>query len=444
MSGNKPDELRERSDRLSRAVAVYVRAKETSPRDLREAKLVETIDRIAAYAEATQVTLVPPATGTGWVSFWRSQEDDPAAQSVEMILLGYAVARFSKDPVRQRQGVQAFNSELEKYQAGVLAQRVPASKAGLEVFFNHFAPFYQCAGIYVLVLLLACLSWMVYPVPLLRTAFWLAVIAFVVHTGALVIRMFVMDRPMVFVTNLYSSAVFIGWVAIMLALAVELIFRNGFGLATGAVIGIGTTIIAHFLALGNDTLAVLQAVLDTNFWLATHVTSVTIGYSATFFAGVLGCAYIFATLSGRRSREQLKPLYQMIYGIVCFAMLFSFVGTVLGGIWADQSWGRFWGWDSKENGAVMIVIWNALVLHARWGGMARDLGVACLAVVGNIITAWSWFGTNMLGVGLHTYGFMDAAFAVLVGWAAINAAIAGVGLLWWLFKPQTPKAVAAA
>ena len=91
----------------------------------------------------------------------------------------------------------------------------------------------------------------------------------------------------------------------------------------------------------------------------------------------------------------------MIYGVVCFATLFSFVGTVLGGIWADQSWGRFWGWDPKENGALLIVIWNALILHARWGGMVKQRGMAVLAVVGNIVTAWSWFGTNMLGVGLH-------------------------------------------
>jgi ABC-type transport system involved in cytochrome c biogenesis permease subunit len=121
-----------------------------------------------------------------------------------------------------------------------------------------------------------------------------------------------------------------------------------------------------------------------------------------------------------------KTLSQMVYGVVCFAMLFSFTGTVLGGIWADQSWGRFWGWDSKENGAVMIVIWNALILHARWAGMVRAPGLAVLAVLGNVITSWSWFGTNMLGVGLHSYGFMEAAVwglaGVVLGFLAIAAA----------------------
>ena len=109
-----------------------------------------------------------------------------------------------------------------------------------------------------------------------------------------------------------------------------------------------------------------------------------------------------------------KALSKMVYGIVCFATLFSFVGTVLGGIWADQSWGRFWGWDPKENGALLIVLWNAIILHARWGGLARDRGIMNLAVFGNIVTSFSWFGVNMLGIGLHSYGFMDAAFKWLM------------------------------
>ena len=113
-----------------------------------------------------------------------------------------------------------------------------------------------------------------------------------------------------------------------------------------------------------------------------------------------------------------KSLARMVYGIVCFATLFSFVGTVLGGIWADQSWGRFWGWDSKENGALLIVVWNAIILHCRWGGLVRDRGLVTLALFGNIVTAWSWFGVNMLGIGLHSYGFMDEAFSTLQ-WFAI-------------------------
>src|SRR5215469_12833065 len=119
----------------------------------------------------------------------------------------------------------------------------------------------------------------------------------------------------------------------------------------------------------------------------------------------------------------------MFYGIVCFATLFSFVGTVLGGIWADQSWGRFWGWDPKENGALLIVLWNAIVLHALLAKWVHFRGLMVLAVGGNVVTSWSWFGTNMLGVGLHSYGFMDRAFWVLLVFIIIQLIVMNLGWL---------------
>jgi hypothetical protein len=124
--------------------------------------------------------------------------------------------------------------------------------------------------------------------------------------------------------------------------------------------------------------------------------------------------------------------------------LFSFVGTVLGGIWADQSWGRFWGWDPKENGALLIVLWNGIILHARWGGLIKERGLMALAVFGNIITSFSWFGVNMLGIGLHSYGFMDAAFRWLMVFDAIQVALIILALTparcWASFKPATGPA----
>jgi ABC-type transport system involved in cytochrome c biogenesis permease subunit len=157
-------------------------------------------------------------------------------------------------------------------------------------------------------------------------------------------------------------------------------------------------------------------VLDSNIWLATHVVVITAGYSAMFLAGMLAVAYVFlGFFTNKLTRETAQTLNRMVYGVVCFATLFSFVGTVLGGIWADQSWGRFWGWDPKENGALLIVLWCALILHARWGCFIRQRGLMAMAIFGNAITSFSWFGVNMLGVGLHSYGFMDKAFPWLVG-----------------------------
>jgi hypothetical protein len=228
----------------------------------------------------------------------------------------------------------------------------------------------------------------------------------------------------------------------------EYIYRNGFGNVTASVGGLITGIIAHHLILtstrAGDTMEMMQAVLDTNFWLATHVVTVTIGYTATYLAGILAMLYIilgvFTPVMGqkvaapesepKRKVELLhKTVGRMIYGSICFAVMMSFIGTVLGGIWADQSWGRFWGWDPKENGALIIVIWNALILHARWGGMVRERGIAVLAIIGNIVTSWSWFGVNELGAGLHSYGFTDGTVFWLLVFVATQLHLMGMGLI---------------
>jgi len=177
-------------------------------------------------------------------------------------------------------------------------------------------------------------------------------------------------------------------------------------------------------------MGMMQAVLDSNFWLSTHVIAITTGYVGTFLAGVLACFYvIFGVTTRIMTKELRKTFMQMTYAVVCFSLLFSFVGTILGGIWADQSWGRFWGWDPKENGALLIVLWCAVILHTRMSGWARERGFMLLTIFGNVVTAFSWFGTNMLGVGLHSYGFMESAAWWLAAFMLSQVALILFGLL---------------
>jgi ABC-type transport system involved in cytochrome c biogenesis permease subunit len=185
-----------------------------------------------------------------------------------------------------------------------------------------------------------------------------------------------------------------------------------------------------------DTFSVLVAVLDTQFWLSTHVVCITIGYAVTFAAGFIALAYILATMLTPAMNKDTRRLFSnIIYGVTCFALFFSFFGTVLGGLWGDDSWGRFWGWDPKENGALMIVLWSALLLHARWGGLVKERGIAILAVLGNIVVLWSWKGVNSMGVGLHAYAASEdnTVFWILMVGAAhlVIAVIALVPTKFW-------------
>ena len=378
--------------------------------------------------------ILPPNGTTEWRRVGDALLDAPRGVAIDDAIRDYAkmAGAFAANQP------EAFNSALKDYNSSLVPMQSKAlAKARAEVFFNQMEPFYNAMVIYVLAGLLAIFSWFNLSETLRRAAVWLIGLAFVIHTTGLIYRMVLEGRPPV--TNLYSSAIFIGWGACLLGIILEKFFKNGIGAVVSAGIGFITLIIAHHLALEGDTMEMMRAVLDTNFWLATHVVAVTTGYASTFVAGFLALIYIVRGVFTKTLDEATgKSLARMIYGIVCFATLFSFVGTVLGGIWADQSWGRFWGWDPKENGALIIVLWNALILHLRWGGIVRERGLVICAIGGNIVTSWSWFGVNMLGIGLHSYGFTDAAFKWLALFVASQVAIILLGMLpgkmWKSFK----------
>jgi cytochrome c-type biogenesis protein CcsB len=439
---------------------LYENIRQTKKRSLFETKFFEfgnhffTARQVAVME--TPLVVAPLAKGQDWLNlpqfFAAHREDEnPFALGHLLMLRAYAENK-----------PEEFNRTLDDFEQ-VYGRFLADAHwwASFEVFFNKAAPFYYAIVLYIFVFLLACGSWLGWSEPLNRAAFWLGVFTFVVHTAAIIARMYIQGRPPV--TNLYSSAVFIGWGAVGVCLFLEWIYQNGLGSATGSIVGGLTLIVAHYLSLDGDTLEMMQAVLDTNFWLATHVTCITLGYTATFVAGVLAIAYVLlgvftpvlrqkqvALADGAGQEiERVVPggdvgakITRMTYGVVCFAMFLSFTGTVLGGIWADQSWGRFWGWDPKENGALLIVIWNAIILHARWAGLIKARGLALLAIFGNCVTAWSWFGTNLLGVGLHSYGFMEGLWWWLLAWVGFNLAVIALGSLplqfWRSFGPPPP------
>jgi ABC-type transport system involved in cytochrome c biogenesis permease subunit len=358
---------------------------------------------------------------------WRKLPDSviDSAQTGSLHPAALAYARMG-DAYRAGDG-KAFDQAVADYKRWLHANRAPdLRKSSAETVFNRLAPFYQSMAVYVVAFLCAAFSWLRPDSALRGAAFRILLIGFCVHTAGLITRMVLEGRPPV--TNLYSSAVFIGWGVIVMSIVLEISYRNAIGTAVAAVIGFGTLLIAHHLSLSGDTLEMMRAVLDTNFWLATHVVIITLGYSSCFLAGFLAIVWILRRACGDMSPAVHGSLRGMVYGVICFATLASFVGTVLGGIWADQSWGRFWGWDPKENGALLIVLWNAIILHARWGGLVRERGMMVMAVFGNIVTAWSWFGTNMLGIGLHSYGFTDAAFLWLL--VFISSQIVLMALAW--------------
>lgn len=434
------DDFGDKLERLGPAMeTAHGKAKENKQPDAHDRALMQFSKHLRMVSQMMALDephMVPPdPVHKEWKTLPAGMDDghghapDEAAKGLLKILEAYA-----------RGDAAGFNAEVAAHLARVgTAQPKDASKAAFETFFNRFDPFLICKVFYLGAFLLSIFAWLGWATPLNRAAFRLIQLSFVLHTLALIARIYMSGRPPV--TNLYGSAIFIGWGMVLAGLAFERLFKLGIGNVVGSIAGFSTLLIAYILAAEGDTMEVLQAVLDTQFWLATHVTTITLGYSATFVAGLVGVAYILTGLFTRALSAELRAVYaRMIYGTTCFAMFFSFVGTVLGGLWADDSWGRFWGWDPKENGALMIVLWNALLLHARWGGLVRERGLAAIAVFGNVVTAWSWFGVNELGKGLHSYGFTEGRALTLAVFILSQIVIMSAAFLprsYW----KSPEAV---
>jgi ABC-type transport system involved in cytochrome c biogenesis permease subunit len=426
-----------------------VRAKSTGAKDVPNETIEAMrtmVDRFSFLEQMGSLRTVPPDVGDDNPTHWRTAGsallDSFATGKVNPNVMAYAALGHA-----WRAGDAKQFNEITLLFHDQLAKRYPTAmqKSDVEFRFNVAEPFGDKSGMmfYVLAFLVGLLSWLKWQEAAQKSSFWLLLLAFIATTAGIATRMWLEGRPPV--TNLYSSALGVGWGSVFLCLILERIYRNGMGSVTGGLIGFATLIIAHHLSKTGDTLEMMRAVLDSNFWLATHVVVITIGYSAVFLAGFLSLVYIIrGVFTKSLDGATADALYRMVYGITCFATLFSLVGTVLGGIWADQSWGRFWGWDPKENGALLIVLWTAVMLHARWGGMVKARGFMVMGVFGNIVTSWSWFGTNMLGVGLHSYGFMDAAFYALISFVGSQLLIMAIGLIpterWASFRDKATGA----
>jgi ABC-type transport system involved in cytochrome c biogenesis permease subunit len=241
-------------------------------------------------------------------------------------------------------------------------------------------------------------------------------------------RSIIMMRPPV--GNLYDTIIFICAALVAFGLLVEWMTRKRF------VLGI-TPIVAAFLIVlarrfevgeGKDHLDPLVAVLRSNYWLTIHVITITLGYAAGLITALLSIVYVMmrALNLDQGDVSLRRSMTRAVYGCVCLTLTLSLIGTVLGGIWANDSWGRFWGWDPKENGALMIVLWSLAILHARLGGYIKEWGLHLCAIFGAVIVAFSWWHVNFLNVGLHNYGFAaDKKF-----WLLIFYGIMGIFLLW--------------
>ncbi len=240
-----------------------------------------------------------------------------------------------------------------------------------------------------------------------RVAWTLAAAGLVLQAAGFAARVAIAGRPPV--SNMYESIVWVAFGVVLFALILESIYRSRTFLAAACPIAIISLVIADSQPMAlPSTLHPLVPVLRHNGWLVVHVLTITLSYAA--FALALGVGHVVLWRQGISRKPAagaaLAALHDQVYRVLQIGVFLLATGTVLGGVWANYSWGRFWDWDPKETWALVALLCYLVVLHGRLVGWWAGFGTAVGAVLSFQAIIMAWYGVNfVLGVGLHSYGF---------------------------------------
>lgn len=400
----------------------------------------------------SELAMMPPADSSevawpirrGWLREYvggqkpYSEDQIKYLQAMEKLALAYEDGG--------QEGLKKAVAEYKAEISPVLSSRGEGQKIDSEVFYYKMEYFFRAFIFSICGFLAVAIGWVAPGSKLSKICNiigWLMLAAAILLTaGGIVHRSILMERPPV--GNLYDTIPFIVAVSLIVLALIEWLTKRSVCLGLALFLGILGLALAFFYELseGVDHMDPLIAVLRSNYWLTIHVITIVIGYAGGLLTAGLSYVYLFCRWFNldEGDKKFRRLMTRVVYGGVCFTLFFSLVGTILGGVWANDSWGRFWGWDPKENGALIIVLWNLIILHSRLGGYIREWGLHACAVLGAGLVAFSWWHVNFLGTGLHSYGFTGGSGLIAVyAFYALNIIIAVAAAVCGIVESEKKK-----
>lgn len=367
--------------------------------------LLVKLNVVHAAMDGNLLQAVPNPGGLNedWGSFADLQHTDlievvqPAAKAVSKL----REAIKSGDQSRLLSSAQTARVELSRLGP------VPEEKLmAREVNYNQSHPFRRAWILYLAgLLVLAFVKNSDTRTPGYWVGFSLITAGFLMHIYGFALRSMISGRPPV--TNMYESVIWVAFGAVLFALIFELISSKRYYLMAASAGAVVCLVLADTLPTVLDpSIQPLTPVLRSNFWLTIHVLTITLGYAAFMLA--LGLGHIVLWKCALRPKEEtnIASLHDALYRALQVGVLLLAAGTILGGVWANYSWGRFWGWDPKEVWALIALLGYLAILHGRYAGWLRKFGIAAWSVVAFLGVVMAWYGVNyVLGAGLHSYGF---------------------------------------
>lgn len=377
-------------------------------------RLESQLGQYQAFKEGKALRVAPPKDGDKWIT--ANELDGELKDKFTALARAFVHAlpteakdgepAIAKDPNAERDLQTAVDAFKDAARAQNPAQYPSETSIAIEVHYDDLHPFMWAWILYLIAALALAVSWQTGNAIWLKTGWSFAILALLTHLYGFGLRIYLTGRPPV--SNMYESVVWVSFGVVVFSMIFEYLNKKKFILLAGASIAVLCLVVADLApTILDQSVQPLEPVLRSNMWLTIHVLTITLSYSAYFLAWGLGNIGLFFILRGEKpTDERPRTFSHSIYRAIQVGVVLLAAGTILGGVWADYSWGRFWGWDPKETWAFIALMGYLALLHARLTGWVQNFGMLVFSVIAFNLVLMAWYGVNfVLGAGLHAYGF---------------------------------------
>ena len=406
------------------------------PLAMLEQETMDAYERFVAVSGLWQqsLALVPPPPGSA-DPVWRPiltpegypQDQQAAVRAVWSVFL--AAAREGP-PEKITTTARALAARLQALNPSAVP---PRWRLSWEVGYNRAQPFAIACAVYAIAAAALLVS-VVGTSPLVpqglpsvaavvgTRTLWLA---FALHAAGIASRVVLGGRPPV--SNFYETMLWLPFVAVVVSLVMERVARVRFVAAAAALLAAIVLLLAAHVPL-DSSIAPVVAVLRSNLWLTIHVLTVVASYGALALAAVVAHLYAALHLARRQGHPLLVPLSEWLYHTIQVGVVLLAAGIMLGAVWANASWGRYWGWDPKETWALITLLWFLALLHGRMAGWLAGLGLAAGTIAGLLLLLMTYYGVSFYLVGLHSYagGHAKPLPPLLIGFILVELGLLAV------------------
>jgi cytochrome c-type biogenesis protein CcsB len=380
------------------------------PLDRVQQEALGVSDQLTLFArviDGSALLIIPASTNetdpwvepSGWSKYLAETQFAPIQTQLQTLATSYAQGggfNFSHAANQLRENLRSLSPSIYPQER----------QLRLEYFYNHFESFYRaiwCYGIALVILIAAHL--LKRGRALQNVGVAVALLGLVFHAAGIAMRCMIAGRPPV--TNMYESIIWVSFAVSFFGMIFFTRYRARMYLLAALPVTLIALLLVHQMPIAMpSSIDPLVPVLRDNFWLTVHVLTITLSYAA--FALAMGFGHILLWRYARNpaAARADAPMHFWLYRVLQLGVLLLAAGTILGGVWANYSWGRFWGWDPKETWALIALLCYILALHGRLAGWWTQFGLAVASVVCFLAVLMAWYGVNfVLGKGLHSYGF---------------------------------------